>query len=351
MDVWFCKFPLIDSMGGAEKHTLLLANHFSSIGDRIKLVSSDKKLLNLFWTNGLSAEYRFAGWEPTSGVSLLLWPLTILFAKPVFWSIAKKTTRDSVFFLQSLTEKLLLSPMLIKKGGRVFWLEHKIPGRWLKLNPLLKKYLRLSKKVQLVTVSKFAHKEFVKIGGSPKNIQYIYPGVSVPKNNTAQPTVFTIGILSRLDPEKGVLSFLNRFLSTLKKNPGWQMIIAGEGKEGLLIKKTILAHRLSDRVRCLGFINDLTGFFSKISVLVYPSLVPESFGLAALESIANKVPVIAPDAGAISEIIQHGKTGFLVPLDSKEGWERCVEAVSSGKVSKEMGERGWFVAQSFSEKS
>ena len=39
---------------------------------------------------------------------------------------------------------------------------------------------------------------------------------------------------------------------------------------------------------------------------------PEPFGLVAIESMATGTPVIARRAGALPEIIEHGRTGFLV---------------------------------------
>jgi glycosyltransferase involved in cell wall biosynthesis len=44
-----------------------------------------------------------------------------------------------------------------------------------------------------------------------------------------------------------------------------------------------------------------------------PSLMPESFGLAGLESLACGTPVVAFDAGGITEWLAHGVTGFVVP--------------------------------------
>lgn len=46
--------------------------------------------------------------------------------------------------------------------------------------------------------------------------------------------------------------------------------------------------------------------------LLVPSLVPETSSLVAMEALASGTPVIAYPAGALTEIIEHGKTGFIV---------------------------------------
>ena len=45
----------------------------------------------------------------------------------------------------------------------------------------------------------------------------------------------------------------------------------------------------------------------------------ESFGLAALEAMACRVPVVASAVGGLSEVIEHGRTGFLHDLDDLDG--------------------------------
>jgi len=53
-------------------------------------------------------------------------------------------------------------------------------------------------------------------------------------------------------------------------------------------------------------------FLAAARCLVVPSLAPETSSLAAMEALACGTPVIAFPAGALPDIVEHGKTGFLV---------------------------------------
>lgn len=373
----FFKFPLVDTLGGAEFHTLKLAKYFQSAGKEVRLFTSDKKLLKLFEDNTLPAQYMFAGWEPTSIWSLLLWPATYLIARQKFQKLMKQIPPGSMIFMQSLIEKLVLTPVL--QGGEKVgvWLEHKIPGRWLKLNPLRQRFLELSKLVRLVTVSNFSKKEFIKLGVQEKNIQAVYPGTIIfppPKGKGEKKEgvrKITIGLLSRLDPEKGVYAFLGNILPHLPNHSDWKILIAGEGREKQKIINIINKYNLNNQIFLLGFVNDLDVFFSKITVLAYPTNVPESFGIAVLEALAHGIPVVASNLGALPEIIEHGKNGFLVHVSppprikygtgsngnhslpwmgrAREGWIESLELLKDPELYRKLSDNACVSAQNFSQ--
>ncbi len=56
---------------------------------------------------------------------------------------------------------------------------------------------------------------------------------------------------------------------------------------------------------------DLAALMSTMDLVVVPSLVGESFGNTALEALALSVPVLAANAGALPELVQHGHNGLL----------------------------------------
>ena len=82
-------------------------------------------------------------------------------------------------------------------------------------------------------------------------------------------------------------------------------------------------------------------------MLAYPTLVPESFGLAVLEAMSHGIPVIASNLGAISEIIKHGEDGFLV--NGEEEWIKYLGQLETPSVHKKLSAAARLSAQNFSE--
>ncbi|RMD56674.1 MAG: glycogen synthase [Nitrospirae bacterium] len=75
--------------------------------------------------------------------------------------------------------------------------------------------------------------------------------------------------------------------------------------------------------------------YSNASVFCCPSIY-EPFGIINLEAMACGVPVVASKIGGIPEIIEHGKTGYLVELEQYK--ESPFEPLDPEKFSKELAE-------------
>jgi glycosyltransferase involved in cell wall biosynthesis len=70
---------------------------------------------------------------------------------------------------------------------------------------------------------------------------------------------------------------------------------------------------LGDRLRLVGFRDDIDTLFAAADAVAVPSTRPEPFGLVALEAAAAGLPVVAAAHGGLPEIIRHEETGLLVP--------------------------------------
>ena len=68
-------------------------------------------------------------------------------------------------------------------------------------------------------------------------------------------------------------------------------------------------------VDAVGAQEEVVPLLSIADLFLLPS-AQESFGLAALEAMACEVPVVASRVGGLPEVIEHGVSGFLHPLDA-----------------------------------
>jgi len=79
-----------------------------------------------------------------------------------------------------------------------------------------------------------------------------------------------------------------------------------------------LARRLNLRTNFLGWMNgrDRAGWFAGKSLILFPSLWPEPFGLSGLEGAIYGVPCIAFNVGGVGEWLNHGVNGLFAEGNS-----------------------------------
>jgi len=131
-----------------------------------------------------------------------------------------------------------------------------------------------------------------------------------------------IAIIGRITPLKGHTYFLKAMAKVIRSVPNARIWVIGSAprkKESYRQELEILVRRLglSDYVEFLGNRKDIPHLLSKVDVLVFSSIVPESFGRVILEAHAARVPVVATKVGGVVEIIDHEETGLMVlPKDT-----------------------------------
>lgn len=103
-----------------------------------------------------------------------------------------------------------------------------------------------------------------------------------------------VGIAARLERVKGV----DVAIDALAALPGVLLAVAGQGSEAEALRAQAIRLGVAERVRFLGLVDDMPGFFSACDVACLPSR-NEGLPLAALEAQACSVPVVATRVGGM----------------------------------------------------
>jgi glycosyltransferase involved in cell wall biosynthesis len=93
---------------------------------------------------------------------------------------------------------------------------------------------------------------------------------------------------------------------------------AGEQEFTGKLKSKISNYGIAHHVKWMGFTKQREEIYEGLDVCVVPSRFHEAFGLVAAEALASGVPVIATKQGALPEIVQDKRTGFLIDSRAPE---------------------------------
>ncbi|MCS4541081.1 MAG: glycosyltransferase family 4 protein [Euryarchaeota archaeon] len=149
----------------------------------------------------------------------------------------------------------------------------------------------------------------------------------------SEPFILFVG---RLSPEKGLRVLVKAFDAICKKRNDVNLKIVGDGPLKL---ELIEYSKKNPQIEICGYItkDELRNLYSRCSFLVLPSVI-EDFGVVLLEAQASSKPVISTNAGGISEIVQHKRTGLLVKQgDVKELVEAMLLLINDEKLRENMG--------------
>ncbi len=125
---------------------------------------------------------------------------------------------------------------------------------------------------------------------------------------------FVIGVVARLEPEKGHRYLLAAWPEIARAVPNAWLAVIGDGSltDALRAQALALPPAARRRVVFAGGQTDVVAMTQSLDLAVLPSL-REAQGIALLEAMAARVPVVASRVGGIPETIRDGVDGLLVP--------------------------------------
>lgn len=174
-------------------------------------------------------------------------------------------------------------------------------------------------------------------------------GFDLREQNRSGP--FTIGFLARIAPEKGlhVLAEAYRILRKSGELPEARFETAGymaaDCKPYLEdIRKRLRDAGLESEFQYRGVLDraDKVAFLRKLDVMSVPATYDEPKGVSLLEAMACGVPLVQPDRGAFTEIVENTGGGLLVKPDDPESLaEGILKIAKDKKLAEELSANGF----------
>lgn len=154
--------------------------------------------------------------------------------------------------------------------------------------------------------------------------------------------------LSRLDPKKGLDILMPAFAHVQVQHPRTTLVLAGSGEPAFVAHLQREATRLgiAPDIVWAGFLTgeEKWAAMADADIFVLPSY-SENFGVAVVEAMASRLPVVISDQVAIHREIAEAQAGLVVPCRTKELAEALDTLIADNGLRTEMGINGQCLAR------
>lgn len=225
-----------------------------------------------------------------------------------------------------------LAAALSIPGLSVVVLEHSPVGTWSPLSNRLKR-ITSARADAHVAVGHAAARLIEDLGDLPSgSMRVIHSGVPIEvpvdaldaSDEPPNPELFTVGMLSRHDPVKGIDRAIR---AVARMGTGARLVVVGDGPQRPELEALVVELDVADRVELLGWDDHARRRLSTFDVYLLPSQL-EAFPVTVMEAMQAGVPVVATEVGSIREAIDHGDTGLVLsPGDTTAGGQAAEDAL------------------------
>lgn len=317
--------------------------HDETVPDRVRRSPAYAALVPLYLAGGVLAGWR-AGTEAPDLVHVH-WPMPhALFGAAARAASAGRTALVCSFYSVELT-----------------WVSHRL--RW--LLPFLRWSARTADAVTAISRPTAAMVREIS-GVQARVVPFAAATGGAEKGRGASPSLpplsggpdepIRILFVGRLVERKGVEHLVRALPEVLARRPA-ELTVVGEGDWEPVIRQAAGAAGVDDRVRLTGYVDRdrLEQLYDSADMFVLPAVVDrkgdtEGLGVVLLEAMRAGRPVIASRVGGITDIVEHGRSGWLVePADASALARMILEvAADPGAARRVAGEGRRRVLEEFS---
>ncbi|HEY3099887.1 MAG TPA: glycosyltransferase family 4 protein [Methylomirabilota bacterium] len=149
-----------------------------------------------------------------------------------------------------------------------------------------------------------------------------------------------IGVIGRLEEQKGHVYILEAWPSVLAEFPDARLLLVGDGSLRAALERRAQDLGVTGSVLFAGFRSDVPRVLDALDVLALPSLY-EGMPLTAIEASAMAKPVVATAVDGTPEVVRDGRTGRLVPPRDVVALSRALRSVlRDPAAAKRLGSAG-----------
>lgn len=148
------------------------------------------------------------------------------------------------------------------------------------------------------------------------------------------PEDFIFGTIGRLSDSKNQEALIEAYARIVTQLPPSRLIIIGAGRRQEALSALVAKYGLQDRVVLTGFIPKAYRYLKAFDLFLFPSR-SEAFGLALLEAMATRVPVVVSNVGGIRELV--GPYAFMIRPDDIQSLASQMRAMAT-KPARERGQ-------------
>jgi colanic acid/amylovoran biosynthesis glycosyltransferase len=204
-----------------------------------------------------------------------------------------------------------------------------------------------------LSVSNRFKDKLVELGCDERKIAVHRSGVNTHKlnfpvrklKNDGQVQLLTV---ARLVEKKGVQYGIQAIAKVLERFPNIMYKIAGDGPRKSSLVRMIKELDIDDKVKLLGWKQhgEIVALMREADILLAPSVTSkggdqEGIPGVLMEALASRLPVISTQHSGIPELVQDGKSGFLVPERDVDALaEKLVYLIRHPEIWPEMGQAG-----------
>ena len=337
-------------VGGGEKHAFLLCRELARQGLNVVVLTRRR-------TKDLPSLERMAGFvvhrvRPTGFVRLGKY---LMLCPALLWLLRRRHEYDVIYVcgLRVLGLAGVLAGLLTGKpcvlrseaqgelSGEFIWSPLGSPPRPLvKLccAPLVQlRNALLFKAAAFLSISEVISQEYMRCGVPAEKIVRITNGIDATlfapvstiqkmalRNRLGLPDKHIFAYSGKLNRGKGLEMLLQVWARLAAQRPDTHLVLVGSGGGQYLscedaLREFVRARGLESRVTFTGYVQTVHEYVQAADAFVFPS-ESEALGLALLEALACRIPALASDIPGVTDIVQDGRNGRLVPAKNEQAW-------------------------------